>query len=254
MSDPQMPDDEARDTRRMKAAFVAGAAVVFAVSAFVSPFEGFAEDAVPVRIERLPLQPAGYAFAIWGPILLWLVAHGLYGLTRRADAADWDAVRWPLMASLVLGAAWLPIATRAPGIATVLIWAMLALALWALVRSPAREERWLLRAPIGLYAGWLTAASCVAAALLAAGLGLASAGVASWAGLAAALAVALAVTRLVRDVPLYAFGVGWALVGVAVANWGTDWGLVLGALGGVAVVAEPEVNALRARLRGRPGA
>jgi hypothetical protein len=57
---------------------------------------------------------------------------------------------------------------------TILIWVMLIGALLAL-RAAHRTRDWpWLALPIGLYAGWLTAASCVALATVAAGYGLGS--------------------------------------------------------------------------------
>jgi len=244
---PDTPDAEATDTRRMKAVFLTAAAVAFAAVPFAVPFNGFDPNAFPIPQDRPPVQPAGYAFAIWGPIYLWLIAHALYGLFRRAEAPTWDKVRWPLMASLVLGAAWLPVAQFSPPWATIMIWAMLLSALLALARTPASTDMWLLRAPISLYAGWLTAASWVSVGLLGAGYGVGP-GVTGWAwiGLAGALATALAVTRLLPRTPFYAAAVVWALVGVAVANWGTDWALVAVSLGGAIMVAAPTVARLRA--------
>lgn len=42
-------------------------AVTFAISPFfVTDFGGFDPDQFPVAQDRPPVQPAGYAFAIWG--------------------------------------------------------------------------------------------------------------------------------------------------------------------------------------------
>ncbi|MEM6739470.1 MAG: hypothetical protein AAF646_05090, partial [Pseudomonadota bacterium] len=244
---PDSASTDETDTRRMKAIFVTGAALVFAVVPFAVPFNGFDPNAFPVPQDRPPVQPAGYAFAIWGPIYLWLVLHAFFGLARRADDAAWDAVRWPITLSMVLGAAWLPVAQFSPPWATVMIWAMLLSAVTALWRSPVAEDRWLLRAPISLYAGWLTAASWVAIGLLGAGYGLGPEETGwAWIGLAGALATALAVTRLVPNAPFYAVGVVWALVAVAAANWAANWALVAVALGGAAVVVSPTLGQLRA--------
>ncbi|WP_233489123.1 hypothetical protein [Rhodovulum sp. 12E13] len=247
MSDlPPSPDD-ATDTARMKAALVAAAAVAFAAAPLAVPFDGFEPGAYPVPQDDPPVQPAGYAFGIWGPIYLWLVAHALYGLVRRSDSARWEGTRWPMALSLAVGAGWLAIAQVSPIWATVLIWVMLLSALLALWRAPEREDRWLLRAPISLYAGWLTAASWVAVGLLGAGYGVGPGEVGwAWIGLAGALATALAVTRLAGPAPFYAAAVAWALIAVAVANWGAQWGLVAAALGGAAVVAAPALARLRA--------
>jgi len=248
MTEPRPPDEnDTTDTRRMKAALVAAAALAFAAAPLAVPFDGFDPGAYPIPQDDPPVQPAGYAFGIWGPIYLWLVAHALWGLVRRSDSPAWDATRWPLALSLAVGAAWLPIAQVSPAWATALIWVMLLSALLALSRTPQAEERWLLRAPVSLYAGWLTAASWVALALLGAGYGVGFAQTGwAWIGLAGALATALAVTRMVAAAPFYAAGLAWALVAVAVANWGANWGLVAASLGGAAVVAAPAVGRLRA--------
>ena len=246
MSEPGRPD-ETTDTRRMKAALVATAALAFAAAPLAVPFDGFEPGLYPVPQDDPPVQPAGYAFGIWGPIYLWLLAHALFGLVRRSDAPAWDATRWPMAGSLVVGAAWLPVAQFSPVWATVMIWAMLLAALLALVRTPEAQDRWLLRAPVSLYAGWLTAASWVALGLLGAGYGIGP-GQTGWAWIAliGALATALAVTRVVPAAPFYAAAVVWALIAVAVANWTADPGLVALSLGGAAVVAAPALARLRA--------
>jgi hypothetical protein len=247
MTDPKLPENETRDTRRMKAALVATAALVFAATPLVVPFQGFDPELFPIPQEEPPAQPAGWAFGIWGPIYLWLLAHALFGLVRRADAPAWDGARWPLAFSLVVGAAWLPVAQTAPVAATVMIWAMLASALLALARTPAREDVWLLRAPVSLYAGWLTAASWVALALLGAGYGIGPGETGwAWIALAGALVTALAVTRLAPLTPFYAAAVVWALVAVAAANWERDVALAVAAVLGGVLVAAPSLARLRA--------
>src|SRR6056297_3673371 len=100
---------------RMKAILTLTAALAFALSPFANDgFNGFAPDQYPIPQDDPPVQPAGYAFGIWGPIYLWLVAHALWGLVRRSDSPAWDATRWPLALSLAVGAAWLPIAQVSP--------------------------------------------------------------------------------------------------------------------------------------------
>jgi hypothetical protein len=250
MSDPGQPDpgpDPETDTRRMKAVFLAAAALAFAAVPLAVPFDGFAPRAFPIPQEDPPVQPAGYAFGIWGPIYLWLIVHAGYGLVARADSPAWDGPRWPLTASLILGAAWLPVAQISPLWATVMIWAMLATALLALLRAPGRVDPWLLRAPVALYAGWLTAASWVSIGLLGAGYGVGPGQTGwAWIGLAGALATALAVLRARADAVLYAAAVVWALVAVAAANVGRDLALAVAALAGAAVVAAPALARLRA--------
>jgi len=94
---------------------------------------------------------------------------------------------------------------------------MLVTALRALFASPV-EDRWFASLPVGLYAGWLSAASCVSLGLLAAGYGLVDA---TWAALGAiflALVIASAVQNRLMRAPSYGIAVIWALVAVVVHN------------------------------------
>ncbi len=217
----------------MKAIFVVTAAMAFTLSPLVTDgFAGFRPEQFPIPQVDPPVQPAGYAFAIWGVIYLWLLAGAVFGLLKRAEAQGWDAMRWPLIVSLVVGAAWIPVAQMSPLWATVLIWVMLVTALWALLSAGAGDRVWL-RTPIALYAGWLTAASCVALGLMLAGHGVVGERLAALAMIVLALVIALVIMALRGDAPEYAGAVIWALIGVVVANLGTaNWAVVaLGAAG-----------------------
>ncbi|MBF9058542.1 hypothetical protein HKCCSP123_05040 [Rhodobacterales bacterium HKCCSP123] len=219
MPDLEHPDDP-KDTAKLKAVLLVVATVAFVVTPFLTqPFTGFDSAQLPVPVEEPPIQPEGYAFSIWGVIYLWLLGSAGYGLIKRDTAEDWDAGRWGLIVSIAIGASWIAIALRDPVIATALIWVMLIGALWALVRAPQRDRAWN-ALPLGLYAGWLTAASCVALGTVAMGYGLGSPVAISWAGLALALAIAVPLARRLR-VPTYPIAVAWALFGVVVANAAT---------------------------------
>ena len=194
------------------------AALAFALSLLLfRDFSGFAPDRFPVPQYDPPVQPAGYAFAIWGVIGLWLLAGAVFGIRDRATDPDWEPMRPALILSLVIGASWIPVAQLSPLWATVLIWAMLGTALLALIRAGVADHIWL-RAPIALYAGWLTAASCVALAVLLAGYGYLGARGAAGLGIGLALAIGLGVQAMRPDAPAYPAAVIWALAGVCVAN------------------------------------
>ena len=235
MPDLETPDDP-QDGAKLKAVLLLVAAVAFVVSPLISqPFTGFDPAQLPVPVDDPPIQPAGYAFSIWGVIYLWLLASAGFGLIRRDTAADWDAGRWGAVVSLAIGASWIAVALTAPVMATILIWLMLGGALWALARAPARDRGWN-ALPYGLYAGWLTAASCVATGTVAMGYGWGSPVTLSWVMLAMALVLAILLT-LRLAVITYPIAVAWALIGVVVANGPTAFGiaaavgaLVLGAL------------------------
>ena len=145
-------------------------AAFIAAPAVTTPFTGYDPGMFPVVIAHPSIQPAGYAFAIWGLIYAWLLVHAGFGLMRRSDPV-WDAVRLPHLGGLLLGTVWLAIASLYPLTATAAIVVMAGFTLWAfLVASPARDL-WLLAAPLGLFAGWLTAASMVSLGVMLAGYG-----------------------------------------------------------------------------------
>lgn len=194
------------------------AALAFGLSSFIVPdFGGFDADQFPIPQEDPPVQPAGYAFAIWAVIYLWLVACAIYGVTVRASAPDWAEMRPYLALSLIVGAGWLPVAKLSALAAAILIWVMLIPALMALFRAPLLD-RWWARAPIGLYAGWLSAASIVAIGLCLAGWGLMGEVQAAILCLILATGLAAYVQVAIEGVPEYGFAVVWALVAVAINN------------------------------------
>jgi hypothetical protein len=203
---------------RMKAILLLTAAMAFALSPVLSTgFNGFRADQFPYPQVDAPVQPAGYAFSIWGLIYLALLAGAGYGLFKRADDAEWDRPRWPMIVSLTIGAAWIPVAQISPFWATVLIWIMLITAIWALLSAPRKDHLWLLT-PIALYAGWLTAASSVSLGLMLAGHGVTGQTSAAVMCLAFGLVIAATIQSIRPDSPAYAGAVIWALIGVAVAN------------------------------------
>lgn len=224
------------------------AAIAFAISpAFTEPFTGFDPNQLPRPVDNPPIQPAGYAFAIWGVIYLWLIVGAGYGLIKRADAPEWQAMRPALLLSLVIGASWIPVALVAPVTSTVLIIAMLVTALVALYRAPTTDSFWA-AAPIALYAGWLSAASIVASAtILSAYTGL-NTQTAGFIGLLLIGAIASWIIKTTTQPLPYAAAVIWALIGVVVANYGSAVGLVFGsAIGLIIGLCVVLVQRLRAK-------
>ncbi len=195
---------------------VLAATLLFAVIPFLTPFNGFDPERFPIPQNDPPAQPAGWAFSIWGVIYLWLIVSAAVGAFGRIDDPAWAPARPWLLASLVIGVPWLPVAGVSPVAAFVMIWAMQVTAVVALFKTP-RQDRWLFRAPLGLYAGWLTAASWVSVALNGAGFGLVT-GEWGWAIIAICGAFAMTAAILIarRAIPTFAVSVVWALVAVAV--------------------------------------
>ncbi|MFP7570638.1 hypothetical protein [Marivita sp. S2033] len=205
---------------RVWSVLVLVAAIAFAASPFFAEgFNGFDPNQFPIPQDNPPVQPAGYAFSIWGLIYAWLIIGAGFGVLKRIDDPDWAAMRPPLVVSLAIGAIWLPVANVSPIIATILIWAMLVSAFFSLFRV-GDTDRWLQQAPVAIYAGWLTAASSVSIGLLLAGYGVLPPTVAALAALALGLGVALVAQYRLHRAPEYGVTVIWALIGVIVANTG----------------------------------
>jgi hypothetical protein len=184
---------------------------------WVPDFGGFDPEQFPVPQDDPPVQPAGYAFAIWGPIYLWLLIGMGFGLWRRADDDGWHAMRMPLAVSLAVGSIWLPVAVHSPVWASILIWVMLIAALIALFRAPRSDRAWA-AAPVGLYAGWLSAAGCVSLGLIAAGYGYFDAQTSAFVFIFLALVLASAVQNQLQRSPTYGLAVIWALIAVVVQD------------------------------------
>ncbi len=183
-----------------------------------SPFSGFTADQLPNPQIDPPVQPAGWAFSIWGLIYLWLIVSAAYGVWKRSDAEDWHRARLPLLVALGVGTPWLAIANASAIWATITIFVMAAGAIGAFLAAPARDIWWF-RVPVGIFAGWLSAASFVSLGSTAAGYGLVM-GQTGWAILCVFLAtlLALAVQSRRPRAASYGLTVAWALIAIVVAN------------------------------------
>jgi len=207
-----------RNGSRSLAAIVALATLAFVLSPLVtSGFRGFEPAQFPVPLADPPVQPAAYAFSIWGVIYTWLLVGAAFGVWRAADDPDWQAMRPPLAASLGVGAFWLAAAKTSPLLATGMIVLMAASAIVAMMRA-GEGAPWLQVRPVSLYAGWLTAATGVALGVALGGYGILSAQAAAILCLGGVLVVALALQAARPGEWSYAAAVIWALAGVVVAN------------------------------------
>lgn len=179
---------------------------------------------------RTPMQPATWAFAIWGPIYLGaliLAVWQAFGAGRHEPTMA--RVRLPLTGLYIGSTVWLAAAASpAKWLTPPILFAMLVLALVAMLRL-ARPTAPLSRAtkliagwPTALYAGWVSAAAFVNSAIVGPEYGLGTAGLGTE-GLAVALtaaaaALAIAVTIASRGALAYVLAVVWALTGIIFAN------------------------------------
>ncbi len=221
-----------------KAALLFSAVLAFALSPFVTqPFTGWDPAVFPVRIEHHPVQPAGYAFALWSLIYLSMIVHAVFGLVKRAEDPAWDALRTPLIFSALIGAVWMPVALISPVWGTLTIWPMAVGAIVAFLRADPDHDRWLLAFPPALLAGWLTAASAVSTGILLAGYRVLAPVPAAGAMLGLVLLIAIPVQRRRRAMPAYGLAVIWALIALIVANWQGPQSVAILAAFGVALMA-----------------
>lgn len=213
------------------------ATLAFALAPFVTPpFSGYEPGQFPVEIQRPAVQPAGYAFAIWSVIYLWLIAHAAFGLWKRQREPVWIRVRPAQTLAVVLGSVWLAIAGASPVWATGVIVVMAASAILAFLKSPTEPDRWILSAPLAMFAGWLTAASAVSVGVLLSGYGILGNTEAAIDMMAVVLILGLFVQARKPRMPVYGLTLVWALVGIGVANMDSaESQVALGAFGLAAV-------------------
>ena len=172
------------------------------------------------------LRAAGYAFAIWGPIYLGLIAYAIWqALPRRANERLLSEVGWPSVlaiagcgawiAASALNARWTSVAIIT-GSAAVLTGALLT------VSAPRRArpaDVALVLTPLDALAGWLTVASALNLITVLTALGFVTGSIRVGVGVAGVLAtaaVAVMVTVRLRRLA-YPAAVTWGLVGVWVA-------------------------------------
>ncbi len=194
---------------------------------FAGGFEAGAASA-PVLVEPNPAVPAGYAFAVWGVIYLGSFAYAVLQATpARVQDPLFRRIGVLTAAGFVACCLWLFAARDLPWATVPLIAVMLVVLGRAFVitaRTPdlSRTRRLLVLAPLGVYAGWLSAATFVNLAEVLPGYGFDRLGLTAEAfGLvviAAAAATALTLTLLSRGAVAYVLTVLWALVAVAVNN------------------------------------
>ncbi len=220
--------------------------LAFAAAPFITPpFMGYDPGIFPVRIERPSVQPAGYAFAIWGLIYLWLIIHAAFGLIKRQNDPIFTKPALPLALAVALGTVWLAIALAAPIPATLVIIAMAVLAISAYIIADPDHNRWLLSAPLAIFSGWLTAAAAVSTGVIFAGYGVLSDTASALVMLVIVMAIAITVQIKRPRMPIYGATVTWAIVGIVMSNWGLNPTVAYAAIAGAVVMAATTLIKLR---------
>jgi hypothetical protein len=133
---------------------------------FVNPFRGGTQ---PVRaFEPSQIEPARYAFSIWGPIYLGALVYAIWQLTPAGRSNPATLRMAPLAIALYLGSSfWLSAARFGPLWATIpILAAMAACAVTCLILGERTADGSLqqfvcLLVPFALYAGWTVCATFV---------------------------------------------------------------------------------------------
>lgn len=190
----------------------------------IGEFIGTRSDAV-----RTLITPAGWAFAIWGPLFLLSILFAIWqALPAQRNNALLARIGWPAAIALAAQGVWstytqLANLTFVSVLIILVSLAGLLVVLRALVAAPtlSRGERIFAAPAFSALSAWLTAASIVniAAALKYHGL----AGTEPWPLVTTAMivigsAIAAVATWRVRGAPLYGLVFCWALIAIRAAG------------------------------------
>jgi benzodiazapine receptor len=214
---------------RILVALTVAAMIVMNILANALPFFGRGTGEVSALYPTL-VTPAGYVFAIWGLIYIALIAYSAAQFIKPLATDPMpDALAWPLIVSNVANVVWLLLWQSLNIYWTVPVMLVFLGSLIVAYRiahkdrptKPSALERWAVRAPLGLYLGWVSVATIanISAALYAAnwsGWGIP----AEWWGVVVlVVGAALAILGLVREGDGVFAGVFvWAFAGIYVAT------------------------------------
>jgi hypothetical protein len=217
------------------------AVIVFAILQILTPLLPMLGIGEPIGAQsdevHTLITPAGWAFAIWGPLYTGSILFAIYqALPRQRNNPLVAQLRWPAAGAFLGNALWAAY-TQVSGLtaisAVIIVFTLLCLLTayrrisdWA--RPFTTGERWLAVLPLSALAAWLTAATIVniAAALrfhgvvLESGAPLVTAAVVLVGGIIAAAALLRG-----RGNPPYALVFLWALAGIY-ASGGQEAGVI----------------------------
>jgi len=187
-----------------------------------------------------PITPAGYAFSIWSLIYVGMIAFSIYQMLP-ANAARFRSIRSLYILTCALNCAWIYM-WHSDQIAICFVLIFLLAACLFLINVKLREtngmaEYWFAKAPLGIYFGWVTAATLVNFAVLLVHWNVSISATAwTWIGIglivfAAVLGVIVRI-RLVNY--LYPLAIAWALTAIGVKQSGQTLIVAAAAFGTVA--------------------
>jgi len=217
------------------------ATIVFNALAATGYVNGITPAAISAKYPTV-LTPAGYAFSIWTLIYLGLLAFSV-NQALPANAVRYRPIRSLYILSCLLNCTWIYFWHREQ-IAVCLVIILLLCGTLVFVRYrlmgfDSTGDIWLAKAPIGVYAGWVTAASTVNLLVLLANLKLGYSGagenVIGIVLIAVATGAAIVARAALRDY-FFPLAVAWALTAIAVKQSGNTTIVVATAVGVVVCI------------------
>ena len=223
------------------------AVLVFAATAGMIAFNwlaaaGYVNRVTPQAIsDKYPtnITPAGYAFTVWSLIYLGMIAFSIYQMTA-ANLVRFRAIRSLYIMSCALNCGWIYFWHQDQiGLCLAIILGLLAVLLLInikLQKFDSIADAAIVKAPFGIYFGWVTAASLVNFAVLLVYLKIDLRSSATAIGVASiVLAAALAVfVRIKLTNYFYPLAIAWALTAIAVKQSGQTWIVTAAAFGVIA--------------------
>jgi len=212
------------------------ATIVFNALAATGYVNGITPAAISAKYATV-LTPAGYAFSIWTLIYVGLLAFSVYQ-ALPASAVRYRPIRSLYILSCLLNCTWIYFWHREQIAVCLFIILLLCGTLvfirYRLMGFDSTGDIWLAKAPFGLYAGWVTAASTVNLLVLLAYLkvGFSGAGenVIGIVLIAVATGAAIVARAALRDY-FFPLAVAWALTAIAVKQSGNTAIVVATAVG-----------------------
>jgi hypothetical protein len=178
-----------------------------------------------------PVTPAAYAFSIWGIIFALAIAWGVWqALPAGRESVAARRLGWPLASAFACTNLWMLLAMLTGNgwhlVLVMLVLLCCVLLAFFIARTEPRvgwADDWIIRPLVGLFAGWVSAATfanIAGAALLSGAImnnGLAGS-LAAVLILLAAAGLALGVLWAARGAPWYAAAFAWALLAIFYGN------------------------------------
>ncbi len=198
-------------------------------------FGGTSVDKISDKYQTL-ITPAGFAFTIWSLIYLGLLVFSIYQAVGN-NLPRFRSIRSLYILSCALNCAWIFVWGQERIAISFGIIVALFLVLFLInnrVKHPKTYgEYWSVKAPFGLYFGWVTAASLVNLAVLFTSVGRPISTLVGALFILAAAAMAILI-RVKFANYLYPLAIAWAATGIGVKQSGNTWIVVASA---AAVVA-----------------